>query len=583
MNTKTPSQPTNEDIAAAPRSYLQRIWKYRLHYVIVLPALLLIFLFKLVPLATALYLPFIDYKPFHGLFGSEWVGSANFEQLFAMPEFGGIVSNTVAFKVGAAVATAAVGFVAALSLHAVRSARLRAGLTTLFLAPYVLPAVVLAYVAIHVLSPTASPFFTFETFVLAEPGLFRPVAVLLEALRLGGIPAIVALAAIHARQTAADGGALRGVGYGDTVVVPALRAVCAFAIIQLSTLFSSSFELLYPLQNPLNYETADTLDAFIVRSGLMMANFSVASAAWLLQFAANLVCTVGAYLLVRGAFAKDLFGGSNRGADASRPSEAGSKSAPAGAVVGTAVAGLYGLAVLFPLYVLFVHPFIQSSAATVGPLDILQLPNAVLYMAAFGFAVVVHLLMTATLAYPLTVRRLPGRNAYKLFLLVAMTAGAGTIHEFLTVRSWGALNTIFPVVLTGFVSIVPVFVLKSIFNARYAGEKARLEAEGRGELHAFFALFLPKVWKPLVALGALHFIALWGSFTSSFMYLSDASQSTPVLQFLRTFQSGPLPGAEPGDPLLLTIGALISLPSIALLLLFGRWLTSEVWVSQIRR
>jgi putative aldouronate transport system permease protein len=42
-------------------------------------------------------------------------------------------------------------------------------------------------------------------------------------------------------------------------------------------------------------------------------------------------------------------------------------------------------------------------------------------------------------------------------------------------------------------------------------------------------------------------------------------------------------GIEFSDPLILQYGALISLPSVLLLLIFRRWITSEVLLSQIRR
>lgn len=46
---------------------IRRIWKYKFHYMIVLPALLTVIIFKLVPLLNALRLSFLDYKLFKGM------------------------------------------------------------------------------------------------------------------------------------------------------------------------------------------------------------------------------------------------------------------------------------------------------------------------------------------------------------------------------------------------------------------------------------------------------------------------------------------------------------------------------------
>jgi putative aldouronate transport system permease protein len=45
----------------------------------------------------------------------------------------------------------------------------------------------------------------------------------------------------------------------------------------------------------------------------------------------------------------------------------------------------------------------------------------------------------------------------------------------------------------GFMAIIQALVLKQIFNSRYGVLKEQAAAEGRGELHSFFKIFLPKV------------------------------------------------------------------------------------------
>src|SRR5690606_33501688 len=148
-------------------------------------------------------------------------------------------------------------------------------------------------------------------------------------------------------------------------------------------------------------------------------------------------------------------------------------------------------------------------------------------------------------------------------------------------RSIGALNTWFPIAAGGFFAILPIFVLKSIFNARHGHLKEQAELEGRGELHAFFHLYLPKVWKPLLGLGVLQLAALSNAALPALMYVANPELYPPALRFLQ-FTTGGAAGIEPGDPLVLAFGAVISLPSLLLLLLFRPFLSGEVIVSQTR-
>jgi putative aldouronate transport system permease protein len=129
-------------------------------------------------------------------------------------------------------------------------------------------------------------------------------------------------------------------------------------------------------------------------------------------------------------------------------------------------------------------------------------------------------------------------------------------------------------------SILHVFVLKSIFNSKYGELKEKAAAEGRGELHSLIFLYIPKVWKPLLALGILQFVTLWNSYYSAMVYINDMSQAPPVLKFNLLLNSGEI---SYGDPLILQYAALISAPSVILLLVFRRLLTSEVFTSQLRK
>jgi len=139
------------------------------------------------------------------------------------------------------------------------------------------------------------------------------------------------------------------------------------------------------------------------------------------------------------------------------------------------------------------------------------------------------------------------------------------------------VNTGFPYVTIGFFSIVSVFVLKSIFNSKYGALKEEAAANGHGELHSFFYIFIPKIWKPLIALGVLQFVTIINSYHTSLVYTVNPDNFSSTLMF-RMLTTGSM--TAPGDPVVMQYGALISLPGIVLLLIFRKQLTSEVLISQ---
>ncbi|TLS52903.1 hypothetical protein FE782_05880 [Paenibacillus antri] len=558
-----------------------RIWKYRLHYVIVLPALLLLFLLKGIPFLIGIYLPFVDFNVFKGVSGSPWVGMGNFRTLFQLPEFRQVLTNTFALNLGYVVVSGAAGLLAALAMASIRRERLRTVFSTLFLLPYFVPSVAFAYAFAVMMSPDRSPLFAWDAFFLGEAGRFRFAAIAAEALKTVGIPALIALTAVASRHEAEsregdrEAAVFRRRGYLHDTVIPAARAVFAFALLRMAMPLTSDFDLMNSLVNPLVYHTGDTLATFGFRVGFVQAQFSLASAAWLFQFVVQLLFACAAYALLRGAFADDLFGRFER--PRIRAGSAGANG------LGIAASLAIGIVALLPLYVLFVVPLTTRSEASASAWDLLSVPNALAYGFLFLAATVVHMLMTVTLAFPMTAKRLPGRQLYKLLLIFAALIGTGTIHEYLFFRHLGLVDTRFAAPLAGIVSVVPAFVLKSVFNAKYGRLKEQAEEEGKGELHAFATLFLPNIWKPWVALGVLQLVALASAYQPSLLYVANPEAFPPVLQFMNLSMGMSPELAPPGDPLLLALGAIISLPGVALLLLFRPWLTSEALVSQVRR
>lgn len=556
---------------------LQRIWKYKFHYVLVIPALLLLIRYKVAPLLRGVEMALKDYDMFQGLAASPWVGLANVQMLLSQTNFRDVLGNSVYYSLVPLVLTCLAALLLALGLHAIPSRRWRSGLTTLLLVPYVLPALVLAYILFLFFS-TSSPWLMQERLWLGEPGLHRLVMTGVEIMRGLGIPVILAMAAITARRARAEreGAAEQErLGYTGLSIIPALQAMGAFALLQLSSVLATHFELFHVMTNPLVYETADTLSTYSFRTGMQNLELGLAGASWLLQFVVQLVCSIGAYLLLRRFFVPTLFASE---VPADRPDRPGSP----GAMLGVLLGMLAVLPVVFLLYVLFVYPFTVSSDSGLTVGQLMPAGSMLGYGLLYLGSTVVFLLMTVTLAYPLTVRRLPGRWVYKLFLLVLLVAGTMAVPEFLMYRQQQMLNTVYPIAIQGFFGLMAIFVLKSIFNSKHGARKAELEAEGRGEAHAFFTLYLPKVWKPLLALGALHWIGLWNGYAAPLMYTTEMNRFTPMLRFYQLLQGNAASELSFYDPAVLYTAALLSLPPLLLLVLLRRWLTSEVLVSEGR-
>ncbi|SEM73226.1 hypothetical protein [Paenibacillus sp. OV219] len=552
---------------------LHRIWKYRLHYIIVFPALMLLFIFKGIPLCEMAYSAFVDYKNMQGLWGSEWVGLANFRALFDSPAFGTVVRNTLIMKLGYTLACGIAAFVAALALSCIRNSRYRSGLAALFLAPYFIPSLLFAYLVMFILSPAQSPLGGIHTLVLARPELFRTLFITLEVIKTCGIPIMLALAAIGAAQAAMEKGLIPNrASFSGRHILPAIQAIGAFMLMQLSTVLTQDTELLRMLVNPFVFEKGDALGSYSFR--LVYENFEVNLAGPLGLFCLliQLAGTLLAYAVIRRTFARTLFAASSASENAIQPNR---RYNAAGIIIGTVLA----LVAAFVLYMFFVYPFTVKYAKGLGLGSLLSLRNYIQYLALDLADVIPFMLITVTLAFPLTVKDLPGRGLYRLVLLILLVMGSGTFYEFLFYKDLQMLNTIFPMFISGMFSILPIFILQGIANSRMAMHE---DAEGKGELHKFFYVYLPTCRRPLLALGALQFVMQWNSVTLPTIILSNPSMFPPLQQFMQVMHAGTGTDAAYSPAVLLQFGAIILLPSLIVLLVFRKWLTVAVLTSQVR-
>ena len=71
-----------------------RIYEYRYIYLLGLPGMLVLFIFRYLPM-WGLLMAFQNYNPHLGILNSPWVGLKHFERLFADPKFYIMLKNTL--------------------------------------------------------------------------------------------------------------------------------------------------------------------------------------------------------------------------------------------------------------------------------------------------------------------------------------------------------------------------------------------------------------------------------------------------------------------------------------------------------
>ncbi len=261
-------------------------------WLMILPCILFFLIFHYAPMYGAV-IAFKDYRVQQGIFGSQWVGLANFAKLFSEDEFPRALRNTVIISL----LRLSFGFVApivlALMLNEVRKQWYKRTIQTVTYLPYFLSWVILGGIFALVFSADGPVNEVIDSGIgmkipfLEHPAWFLFVLILTGIWQSVGYGAVIYLAALSGinpqlYEAAMIDGANR---WKQTlhVTLPALvPTIITLFILNVGHILNAGFDQVYNMHRPLVYEWSDIIDTYVLRQ-LELLNFSVGTAAGLFK------------------------------------------------------------------------------------------------------------------------------------------------------------------------------------------------------------------------------------------------------------------------------------------------------------
>lgn len=269
------------------RSLLKDIYKdWDLYIMLLIPVAFLI-IFKYIPMG-GLVMVFQNYDIFDGFFNSQWVGLANFRELFSTSEFFNVLRNTLLISLYRLLFFFPLPIILAIMLNEVRKAAFKRTVQTIVYLPHFLSWAVVAGLAYDLLSNNGMLNHIIASFggerirFLMEPGLFRTIVVGSAAWKEVGFSAIIYLAAISSidptlyEAAVVDGASrLKQIWY---VTVPGIApTIVVMLLVRISWIMDAGSEQILAMYNPTVYETGDVIGTYIYRIGLGSMRYSFAA------------------------------------------------------------------------------------------------------------------------------------------------------------------------------------------------------------------------------------------------------------------------------------------------------------------
>ena len=154
------------------------------------------------------------------------------------------------------------------------------------------------------------------------------------------------------------------------------------------------------------------------------------------------------------------------------------------------------------------------------------------FITAVGTAI--NLFFTVTFAYPLSKKKVRGRNFLLNMVIVSMFFSGGMIPGYLLVSNWlGMKGSYLAVLLPGAISAYNMMIVKNFFAGLPQELEESAHIDGCNDLQTLIKIVLPLSLPVLATFGLFYAVGHWNSYFSAMIYLSNAREKWPLQVMLR--------------------------------------------------
>ena len=140
------------------------------------------------------------------------------------------------------------------------------------------------------------------------------------------------------------------------------------------------------------------------------------------------------------------------------------------------------------------------------------------------FGTLISVVGTVLIAYPLSRRKLFGRQAIMLFITFTMIFSGGLIPTYLVVKNLNMIDTRWALIIPQAIAAWQVIIARTFFMINIPDELAEAaELDGCSDLNFLWKIVIP-LSQPIIAVLALMYaVSQWNAYFDALMYLKSAA------------------------------------------------------------
>ena len=283
--------------------YMRQHWQ--LYVLFILPAFLLTLIFKYIPMGGVL-IAFMDYNPFRGLLGSDWVGFDHFQRFLTSPDFLRYLANTLKLSIYGLLWGFPAPILLAFLLNRILSKSIKQKIQLVLYMPNFVSVIVLCGIVRILLSPTGmiNSLLGTSTNFMTMPQAFRTIYIASGIWQGAGWASIIYTAALsNASKDLKEAAVIDGANLIQqikTVEWPAIKdTVLIQFIMSVGNVMSIGFEKAYALQTDLNLNTSEIIATYVYKKGILDGDYGFSTAVGLFNTVINVILLVSMNKIVQ--------------------------------------------------------------------------------------------------------------------------------------------------------------------------------------------------------------------------------------------------------------------------------------------
>lgn len=269
-------------------------------YLLLAPAVIVFLVFTYAPM-YGVVIAFKDYKPAEGIWGSEWVGFANFLTFFRSFQFWPTIRNTLVISLYTIAVTFTLPVLLALMCNQMHALRFKKFFQVSTYLPHFISTVVMCGMILLFLSPSNGMIAKVLELVGIElPNLmgsaaaFPHIYVWSEVWQHLGWDSILYVAALSAVDpTLYEAATVDGATKFHKVLyidIPSLiPTITIMFILRMGSVMNVGFEKAFLLQNTLNGSTSELISTYVYKIGLVKSQYSLSAAIGMFNNVINMI------------------------------------------------------------------------------------------------------------------------------------------------------------------------------------------------------------------------------------------------------------------------------------------------------